>query len=60
MGFFVYRKYYFPQARTYWQALDLLREAEEKGIEKDFFMSQWAKVEKTGWLDGFLKQLGRK
>jgi hypothetical protein len=64
MGFYVYRKFYFPQAQTYWQALDLLREAEEIGIVKDFFVSQWAKdeeeVDKKGWLAGIKKQLGGK
>jgi hypothetical protein len=45
MGFYVYRKFYIPQAKTYWEALDFLREAEEKGIIKDFFISQWAKDE---------------
>ena len=60
MGFFVYRKYYFPQAKTYWQALDLLREAEEKGIDRDFFVSQWAKEEKGGWIAVIKKQLGGK
>lgn len=64
MGFYVYRKFYFPQAQNRWQALDFLREAEEKGIIKDFFISQWAKdeeeVDKKGWLAGIKKQLGGK
>jgi hypothetical protein len=40
-----------------WQALDFLREVEEKGIAKDFFVGQWAKEEKTGWIATFKKQL---
>ncbi len=43
MGYYVYRKFFFPQAHNRWEVLDFLREAEEKGIEKDFFVSQWAK-----------------
>jgi hypothetical protein len=57
MGFYVYRKFYFPQARNRWEALDFLREAEEKGVSKDYFVSQWAKEEKTGWIETIKKQL---
>ncbi len=66
MGFLVFRMWYFPQAQNKWQALDFLREAEEKGIDKDFFVNQWAKEgepqeHKTGgWWAGFKKQLGGK
>ncbi|HYT45823.1 MAG TPA: hypothetical protein VEP90_26085 [Methylomirabilota bacterium] len=62
MGYYVYRKFYFPQAQNYWQALDFLREAEEKGIIKDFFISQWAKEdnEDKGWLANIKKQLSGK
>ena len=49
MGFYVYRKYYFPQARTYWQALTCC----VKQRKKDFFMGQWAKEEKMGWIEVF-------
>jgi len=58
--------WYFPQAKNYWQALDFLREAEEQGIDKDFFISQWAKEgepqenKEGGWWAGFKKQLGGK
>ncbi|MGZ6236375.1 MAG: hypothetical protein ACXWMJ_03530 [Syntrophales bacterium] len=62
MGFYVYRKFYMPQAKNYGEALDLLREAEEKGILKDFFISTWAKdekdVDKGGWVRDIKKQLG--
>jgi hypothetical protein len=59
MGYYVYRKFYFPQAQNKWQALDFLREAEEKEIVKDFFISQWAKEdnEDKGWLANIKKQL---
>jgi hypothetical protein len=61
MGYYVYRKFYFPQAQNRWQALDFLREAEEKGIAKDFFISQWAKdeeeIDKKGWIAQIKKQL---
>ena len=62
MGFYVYRKFYLPQAQNKWQALDLLREAEEKGILADFFVNQWARneeeVDKKGWVNDIKKQLG--
>ncbi len=65
MGFYVYRKFYFPQAQNKWQAMDLLREAEEKGIASDFFVSQWAREEDTKsevikWAKETWKQLNGK
>ncbi len=64
MGFYVYRKFYVPQAKNYGEALDYLREAEEKGVLKEFFISTWAKseeeVEKKGWVSDIKKQLGGK
>jgi hypothetical protein len=64
MGFYVYRKFYIPQAKNYGEALDFLREAEEKGVLKEFFISTWAKdekdVDKGGWVRDIKKQLGGK
>ena len=64
MGFYVYRKFYFSQAENKWRALDLLREAEEKGIVNEFFVSQWARDEKDvsngGWFNEIKKQLSGK
>ena len=62
MGYYVYRKYYIPQAKHFGEALDFLREAEEKGVLNDFFVSTWAKderdVNKSGWVHDMKKQLG--
>ena len=66
MGYLVFRMWYFPQAKNKWQALDFLRDTEEKGIAEDFFINQWAKegepqeTKEGGWLAGFKKQLGGK
>ena len=64
MGFYVYRKFYIPQAKNYAEVLDYLREAEERGILKDFFISTWAKdekeIDKNGWLKDIKKQPGGK
>jgi hypothetical protein len=64
MGFYVYRKFYIPQAKNYAEALDYLREAEGKGILKDFFVSTWAKseeeIDKKGWVSDIKKQLSGK
>ena len=52
----------FRKHKNYAEALDYLREAEEKGILKDFFVSTWAKseeeVDKKGWVSDIKKQLG--
>ncbi len=64
MGFYVYRKFYIPQAKNYAEALEYLMQAEEKGILKDFFISTWAKdekdIDKGGWVRDIKKQLGGK
>ena len=62
MGYFLIRKYYFPQAKNEWDAQDIMRDDEEKGVAKDYFVSQWAKEgdkepQKTGWKTGFTNQL---
>ncbi len=66
MGYFLIRKYYFPHARNEWDAQDIMRDAEEKGVAKDYFVSQWAKEgdkdgQNNGWKGAFKNQLfGRK
>ncbi len=62
MGYFLIRKYYFPQAKNEWDAQDIMREVEEKGVAKDYFVSQWAKEgdkdpQKSGWAQDTVKQL---
>jgi hypothetical protein len=63
MGFYVYRKFYIPQAKNYAEALDALMQADEQGTLNDFFVSTWAKDEKEvkgGWVNDMKKQLGGK
>jgi hypothetical protein len=43
MGYLLFRMYYFPNAKNEWDAQDLMREAEEQGVAKDYFVRQWAK-----------------
>jgi len=62
MGYFLIRKYYFPHAKNEWDAQDIMRDVEEKGVAKDYFVSQWAKEgdrepQKPGWKSGFTNQL---
>ena len=62
MGYFLIRKYYFPQAKNEWDAQDIMRDAEEKGVAKDYFVSQWAKEgdkdeQKSGWKGTITNQL---
>ena len=58
MGYLLFRMYYFPNAKNEWDAQDLMREAEEQGVAKDYFVRQWAKEgtkdgnkapQTTGW-----------
>jgi hypothetical protein len=66
MGFFLFRMYYFPQAKNEWDAQDIMRDAEEKGVATDYFVRQWAKEgdkdgQKSGWKGAVRNQLfGRK
>ncbi len=62
MGYFLIRKYYFPQAKNEWDAQDIMRDVEEKGVAKDYFVSQWAKegdkeTPKSGWTGAVRNQL---
>src|SRR6266852_2546760 len=62
MGYFLIRKYYFPQAKNEWDAQDIMREVEEQGVSKDYFVSQWAKEgdkdeQKSGWKGVIKNQL---
>jgi hypothetical protein len=62
MGYFLIRKYYFPQAKNEWDAQDIMRDAEEKGVAKDYFVSQWAKEgdkdgQNNGWKGTIKNQL---
>ena len=62
MGYFLIRKYYFPQAKNEWDAQGIMREVEEKGVAKDYFVRQWAKQgekdgQKSGWTGAITNQL---
>ena len=62
MGYFLFRMYYFPQAKNEWDAQDIMRDAEEKGVAKDYFVRQWAKQgdkdeQKSGWTGTIRNQL---
>jgi len=62
MGYLLYRVYYFPQAKNEWDAQDIMREMEEKGVAKDYFVRQWAKQsekdgQKSGWTGAITNQL---
>ncbi len=51
-------KVYRVNAENKWEAMDILRKAEEEGIWKDLFEGQYAKEEEEqGWINGFKKQL---
>ena len=61
MGYYVFWKFYVPQAKNIYEAFDFLRQADEKGVLKYLFISQWAKKDeddKPGWKAGFKKQIG--
>jgi hypothetical protein len=61
MGFYVFRKWYFKDATSKWNAIELLRKAQELGTDKKHFEGEWAKEEEPrGWFSGLKKQLGKK
>ena len=66
MGYKLFRMYYFPNAKNEWDAQDLMREAEEQGVAKDYFVRQWAKegtkeddkaTVTNGWKSTFRNQI---
>jgi hypothetical protein len=62
MGYFLYRVYYFPNAKNEWDAQDIMRDAEEKGVAKDYFVRQWAKEgdkdnKSNGWKSAITNQV---
>ncbi len=59
MKIFKIFKVYQILAENKWEAMDLLRKAEEDGTWKELFEGQYAKEEedKGGWINGFKKQI---
>jgi hypothetical protein len=57
----VFRKWYFKEATSKWNAQELLKEAEKRGLDKKFFEGEWSKEEEPrGWLANVRKQIGGK
>ena len=51
-------KVYRVNANTKWEALDVLRKAEEEGNWKELYEGTFAKEEQgEGWINGIKKQL---
>ena len=51
-------KVYRVNASNKWEAMDVLRKAEEEGTWKELFEGEYAKEEEEqGWLSGIKKQL---
>lgn len=61
MGYYVFRKWYFKDVKNKWHAIEMLKTAEQLGLDKDHFEGTWAKEEQaTSWIDSLKKQLGGK
>lgn len=58
MGYFVFRKWYFKDATSKWNAIELLRKAQELGTDKKHFEGEWVKEEEPkGFIASLKKQV---
>lgn len=57
-GFYVFRKWYFKDATSHWEAREMLQKAEKAGIDKNHFQGEWSKQEEPqSFLGAVKKQL---
>lgn len=42
-GYYVFRKWYFKDATSHWEAREMLQKAEKAGIDKNHFQGEWTK-----------------